>query len=181
MMLHKGARRIYNAMLVNEQSVSHPGGNMNVRKAALTVAVLLIGTMCFAQNPNMGTWKLNEAKSKLAAGLPKNTSVTYEAAAGDSIKATVDGVDPNGKPTHTVWVGKFDGKDYPVTGDPTADTRALKQIDAHTLALTSKKGGKVTMTAKIVVAADGRSRTLTASTTDSMGMKVEGMSFYDKQ
>ena len=65
---------------------------MNVRKAALTVAVLLIGTMCFAQNPNMGTWKLNEAKSKLAAGLPKNTSVRYEAA-GDSTKATVDGVD----------------------------------------------------------------------------------------
>jgi hypothetical protein len=42
----------------------------------------------------MGTWKLNEAKSKLAAGLPKNTSVTYEAA-GDNIKATVDGVDPH--------------------------------------------------------------------------------------
>jgi flavin-dependent dehydrogenase len=77
-----------------------------------------------------------------------------------------------------VWVGKFDGKDYAVTGDPTADTRALKQIDAHTLALTSKKGGKVTLTGKIVVAADGMSRTLTASATDSMGMKVEGMSFY---
>ncbi|HME34687.1 MAG TPA: hypothetical protein VKF84_05575 [Candidatus Sulfotelmatobacter sp.] len=153
---------------------------MNVRKTALTVAVLLIGTMCFAQNPNMGTWKLNEAKSKLAAGFPKNTTVTYEAA-GDSIKATVDGVDPQGKPTHTVWIGKFDGKDYPVTGDPTADTRALKQIDAHTLELTSKKGGKVTLTGKIVVAADGKSRTLTASGTDSMGMKVEGMSFYDKQ
>jgi hypothetical protein len=179
-MLHKGAHGTYNAMLANEQSVSHSGGNMNVRKAALTVAVLLIGTMCFAQNPNMGTWKLNEAKSRLTAGFPKNTTVTYEAA-GDSIKATVDGVDPQGKPTHTVWVGKFDGKDYPVTGDPTADTRALKQIDAHTLELTSKKGGKVTLTGKIVVAADGRSRTLTASATDSMGMKVEGMSFYDKQ
>jgi hypothetical protein len=100
MMLHIEARGTYNAMLANEQSVAHPGGNMNVRKAALTVAVLLIGTMCFAQNPNMGTWKLNEAKSKLAAGLPKNTSVRYEAA-GDSTKATVDGVDPHGKPTHT--------------------------------------------------------------------------------
>jgi hypothetical protein len=153
---------------------------MNVRKTALTVAVILLGTMCFAQNPNMGTWKLNEAKSKLSAGLPKNHTVTYEAA-GDSIKATVDGVDPQGKPTHSVWVGKFDGKDYPVTGDPTSDTRALKQIDDHTLELTSKKAGKVTLTGKIVVSADGKSRTLTASATDSMGMKVEGMSFYDKQ
>ena len=153
---------------------------MNVRKAALAVAVLLMGTMCFAQNLNLGTWKLNEAKSKLAAGLPKNTTVTYEAA-GDKIKSTVDGVDPQGNPTHTVWIGKFDGKDYPVTGDPTSDTRALKQIDAHTLELTSKKAGKVTITGKIVIAADGKSRTLTASGTDSMGMKIEGMSFYDKQ
>jgi hypothetical protein len=142
--------------------------------------VLLIGTMCFAQNLNLGTWKLNEAKSKLAAGLPKNTTVTYETA-GDKIKSTVDGVDAQGNPTHTVWIGKFDGKDYPVTGDPTSDTRALKQINAHTLELTSKKGGKVTITGKIVIAADGKSRTLTASGTDSMGMKVEGMSFYDKQ
>jgi hypothetical protein len=153
---------------------------MNVRKTALTVAVLLVGTMCFAQSPSMGTWKLNEAKSKLTVGFPKNITVTYEAA-GDSIKATVDGVDPQGKPTHSVWVGKFDGKDYPVTGDPTSDTRALKQIDAHNLELTNKKAGKVTITGKIVIAADGKSRTLTASGTDSMGMKVEGMSFYDKQ
>jgi hypothetical protein len=153
---------------------------MNVRKTALTVAVLLIGTMCFAQNLNIGTWKLNEAKSKLSAGLPKNTTVTYEIA-GDKVKSTVDGVDPQGNPTHTVWIGKFDGKDYPVTGDPTSDTRALKQIDAHTLELTSKKAGKITITGKIVIAADGKSRTLTASGTDSMGMKIEGMSFYDKQ
>jgi hypothetical protein len=153
---------------------------MNARKTALTVAVLLIGTMCFAQNLNIGTWKLNEAKSKLTAGLPKNTTVTYEIA-GDKVKSTVDGVDPQGNPTHTVWIGKFDGKDYPVTGDPTSDTRALKQIDAHTLELTSKKAGKVTITGKIVIAADGKSRTLTASGTDSMGMKIEGMSFYDKQ
>jgi hypothetical protein len=153
---------------------------MNVRKTALTVAVLLIGTVCFAQNPSLGTWKLNEAKSKLTPGFPKNTTVVYEAS-GDSIKATIEGVDTQGKPTHTVWVGKFDGKDYPVTGDPTSDTRALKQIDAHTLEMTSKKAGKVTLTGKIVIAADGKSRTLTASGTDSMGMKVEGMTFYDKQ
>jgi hypothetical protein len=153
---------------------------MNVRKTVLTVAVLLIGTMCFAQNPSIGTWKLNEAKSKLAAGLTKNVTVKYEAD-GDNLKSTVDGVNPEGKPTHSVWIGKFDGKDYPVTGDATTDTRSLKQIDAHTLELANKKGGKVTITGKIVIAADGKSRTLTANGTDSMGMKIESMSFYDKQ
>lgn len=106
--------------------------------------------------------------------------VVYEAA-GDSVKATVDGVDAQGKPTHNEWTGKFDGKDYPVTGDPNSDTRAIKQINDHTLELTVKKGGKVTMTGKIVVAPDGKSRTLTASGTDAMGKKIHSTSVYDKQ
>jgi len=143
--------------------------------------MLFVGlTICSAQNPNLGTWKLNEAKSKLIAGMPKNLTVVY-AAAGDSIKGTIDGVDGQGKPTHTEWTGKFDGKDYPVTGDPSSDSRAVKQIDDHNYDLTVKKGGKVTMTGKAVIAADGKSRTVTVSGTDAMGKKVTATSVYDKQ
>lgn len=154
---------------------------MRTRTIVLTVATCLVGlTLCFAENAHMGTWKLNEAKSKLNAGLPKNTAVSYEAV-GDKIKATVDGVDGKGNATHNEWTGKFDGKDYPVTGDPSSDARAYKTVDARTLDLTVKKDGKVTMTGKIVVSADGKSRTLTASGTDSAGKKIHSTSVYDKQ
>lgn len=143
--------------------------------------MLFVGlAMCSAQNPMLGTWKLNEAKSKIPAGSSKNLTVKYEAA-GDSMKATIDGVDGQGKPTHTEWTGKFDGKDYPVTGDPTADTRSIKQVDAHNYQLTVKKAGKVTMTGKAVISADGMSRTINVSGKDSMGMKTEASSVYDKQ
>ena len=143
--------------------------------------MLFVGmTMCFAQNPNLGTWKLNEAKSKLAPGLPKNTTVTYEAV-GDNIKATVDGVDGQGKPTHNEWTGKFDGKDYPVTGDPSSDMRAYKKVNDHTLDLTVKKDGKVTIKGKIVTSADGKTRTLTASGKDAAGKEIKATSVYDKQ
>jgi hypothetical protein len=156
-------------------------GNMKTRTIGLTLVMLFVGlAMCSAQNPTLGTWKLNEAKSKLTPGLPKNLTVKYEAA-GDSIKGTIDGVDGQGKPTHTEWTGKFDGKDYPVTGDPTADTRAVKQVDDHNYQLTVKKAGKVTMTGKAVISADGKSRTVSVSGKDSMGMKIEGVSVYDKQ
>jgi hypothetical protein len=154
---------------------------MTIRRTVLTLVMLFVGlTICSAQNPSLGTWKLNEAKSKIPAGSPKNITVTYEAA-GDSIKGTIDGVDGQGKPTHTEWTGKFDGKDYPVTGDPTSDTRAIKQIDDHHYQLTVKKTGKVTLTGKAVIAADGKSRTVTVSGMDSMGMKTEAVSVYDKQ
>jgi hypothetical protein len=156
-------------------------GNMTLRRTLLTLVMLFVGlTICSAQNPSLGTWKLNEAKSKIPAGSPKNSTVTYEAT-GDSIKGTIDGVDGQGKPTHSEWTGKFDGKDYPVSGDPTSDTRAIKQIDDHHYQLTVKKAGKVTLTGKAVIAADGKSRTVTVSGMDSMGMKTEAVSVYDKQ
>src|SRR4029077_14893994 len=100
---------------------------------------------------------------------------------GDKIKVTIDGVDGKGKPTHNEWTGKFDGKDYPVTGDPHSDSRALKEIDARTSELTVKKNDKVTMTGKIAVAADGKSRTVTVSGTDTAGKKVTSTAVYDKQ
>jgi hypothetical protein len=128
----------------------------------------------------MGTWKLNEAKSKFGPGAPKNTSVVYTAA-GDSIKVTVDGVAPDGKPTHNEWTGKFDGKDYPLTGDPSADTRSYKKIDAHTLELTNKNGGKVVVSGKITISADGKTRTVTTSGTDASGKKVGATAVYEKQ
>src|ERR1700746_2308342 len=69
-------------------------------------------TWCFAQDAMIGTWKLDEAKSKIGAGSPKNNTVVIEAA-GENVKVTMDGVDPKGKPTHSEWTGKFDGKEYP--------------------------------------------------------------------
>ncbi|MGA9545160.1 MAG: hypothetical protein WBQ85_16410 [Candidatus Sulfotelmatobacter sp.] len=156
-------------------------GNVKTRTIGLTLGMLFVGlAMCSAQNPMLGTWKLNEAKSKIPAGAGKNLTVTYEAA-GDSMKATIDGIDGQGKPTHTEWTGKFDGKDYPVTGDPTADTRSVKQVDDHHYALTVKKGGKVTATGKAVIAADGKSRTITVKGTNAAGAKVESTAVYDKQ
>ena len=148
----------------------------------LTFAMLFAAaSACVAaDDPNMGTWKLNEAKSKYSPGAPKNTSVVYEAA-GDSVKVTVDGVGADGTTTHNEWTGKFDGKDYPLTGDPTADTRSYKKIDTRTMELTNKKGGKPVVTGKITVSADGKSRTVVVSGTDASGKKVTSTAVYDKQ
>ena len=154
---------------------------MKTRTCALTfVLCLLAAAVCFADDAQIGNWKLNEAKSKLAPGIPHNDKVVYEAA-GDSIKVTIDGTDRDGKPTHSEWTGKVDGKDYPVTGDPTSDTRSYKKIDDHTLAFAGKKDGKVTISGQVVVSADGKTRTVTVNTTDAAGKKVKGSAVYDKQ
>ncbi|MDQ2979696.1 MAG: hypothetical protein M3R62_10790 [Acidobacteriota bacterium] len=151
------------------------------RKTVLaSLAALFAGVaVCFAADVNMGTWKLNEVKSKLSPAATRNNSVVYKTV-GDGVTVTVDGT-RDGKPVHSVWTGKFDGKDYPVTGDPTSDARSYKKVDDRTMQLTVKKDGKVTTTGRIVVAPDGKSRTVTTTGTDTSGKKVTGTAVYDKQ
>ena len=153
---------------------------MKTRTVVLTLAACFLAVaVSFAGNPNMGKWKLNEAKSKLSPGAPKNTMVVYEAA-GDNIKVTVDGIDAAGKPIHNEWTGKFDGKNYPVTCDPTSDARSYKKIDDRTLALTLWHHGRVTATGRIMVSVDGKSRTVTTNGTDANGKKIKSTAVYDK-
>jgi len=154
---------------------------MRIRTIILNITLCLVGVaVCFAADANMGTWKLNEAKSKINPAGPKNHTVIYEAA-GDNTKVTVHGTTSDGKEIHNEWTGKFDGKDYPVTGDPTSDARSYKRIDDRTLVFAVKKEGKVTVTGRVVVAADGKSRTVTVEGTDSKGNKVTSTAVYDKQ
>ena len=156
---------------------------MKKKAIFLTLPALFAAVgVCFAQgaDAHMGTWKLNEAKSKLSPAMGKNTTVVY-AAAGNSVKITVDGVDAAGNPAHNEWTGKFDGKDYAITGDPVSNMRAYKPVNDHTLALTEKKGGKTTNTGRVVVSADGKNRTVTASRTDADGKKISFTYVYDKQ
>jgi hypothetical protein len=163
------------------KSASQQESTMKRRIMVLTLALCCIAIgECFAQGPFMGTWKLNEAKSKFAPGAARNNTVLYEPA-GDKVKVTIDGADAAGNPTHNEWVGKFDGQDYPVTGDPNSDTRSYDGRSAHKTGFTMKKDKKVTTTGLIVLSADGKSRTVTLTGTDAQGKKVKSTAVYDKQ
>lgn len=155
---------------------------MKVRSIVFFLSLfVLVATNCLAADDAfMGTWKLNESKSKIAAGAPKNQTVLYEAA-GDSTKVIIDGITADGTPVHSEWTGKFDGKDYPSTGNPNEDMRSARKINEHTYDVESKKGGKVLLTAHVVVAPDGKTRTVTTHGTDSKGKKYTSVAVYEKQ
>ncbi len=154
---------------------------MKSKTILLSLGVLFAGVaVCIAADAQLGTWKLNEAKSTIPAGAVKNTTVVY-AAEGDNVKITVDGVDSDGKPAHNEWTGKFDGKDYPIAGDPTADARAYTKVDERTLEFKNKKGGKAVAAGRVSISADGKTRTVTIDATTGTGAKVSSKSVFDKQ
>jgi hypothetical protein len=160
------------------------GDFMKTRSIVATFVLCLLALdVSFAQNPNMGTWKLNEAKSTIPAGLGKNTTVVYSAA-GSDIKVTTDGVNAAGQPSHTEWTGKFDKKPYPVTGDPNVDYRAYKPKSDRLLLLANMKGEKTVSNGKVELAKDGKSRTLEITYFSADGKKTKkthAKYVYDKQ
>lgn len=159
---------------------SFRGYKMKTKPIALLISLVFVSVaLGYQDDASMGTWKLNEAKSKFA-GKARNHTVVYEAA-GDQIKVIVDGVDESGAAIHHEWTGKFDGKEYPVTGDPSSDARSYRMVDKRTLEITAMKGGKAAMTGRIVFSADGKSRTLTTTATDAQGKKVTNVAVYEKQ
>ena len=147
--------------------------------AGLLAAAALVTAQ--AKDPFVGTWTLNIAKSKYNPGPAPKSQITVYEAVGQGYRVTVKSEFVSGAKQQWSYTSGLDGKDAAISGDnPNADTIAVKRIDALTLETVNKKGGKVTTTQRNVVAADGRTRTVTTTGTDAEGRKVNNVAVYEK-
>ena len=145
------------------------------------VCAIAFASTASAQDPT-GVWKMNPAKSKYGGTAPKSSTITTTAVAGGSFKSTTDTMPATGAAVHSEVTYMFDGKDVPVKGNPNADTQSYtKGADAKHWTVVAKKGGKVTATTQVAIAADGKSRTSTQAGTDAQGNKINNVIWYDKQ
>ena len=159
------------------------------RVAGLIMAVCVITTFpshAFAQgtNPLIGTWKVNLAKSTYSPGPPPKSPATRTYTQnGDGLKLVISGgVNADGSAQTTIsWAAHFDGKDYPVVGDPAIDMVTITMVGASTMDATYKKGGKVTNTARHTVSKDGKTMTRWNGGTNAAGLPVSNFVVFDKQ
>ena len=143
-----------------------------------TVAVVIGQTA----NPNIGTWKLNPAKSKYAQGTALKSGTAKIEPAGAGIKTTMDTVNADGTSRHWEFTANYDGKDVSIRGNSrNGDMVALTRVDAKTFRAVYKKGGKTTVTQTIVISTDGKTRTMTTNGTNAMGQAVDNVSVWEKQ
>ena len=134
-----------------------------------------------ANDPMIGTWKLNVFKSTYTPGpVPKSAINRFEPWE-DGIKATIDLVDGQGNKIHAEVAARFDGKDYPIKGSPIADAVSLKRVNDRQTDVVWKKDGKVAMTGKSVISADGKTTTVTQTGKDPQGRTINNVVIYDKQ
>jgi hypothetical protein len=151
-----------------------------MRKALLILAVFGLVGMLWAADPHVGTWKLNVGKSKITGPTPKSVIVKF-ADQENGIKIISDEMSAEGKATHVEFAGKFDGKDYTITGDPDVDKIVLKKIDANGWDEVLKKAGKEIARGQNVVSKDGKTMTRTLKFKNEQGQEVTIITIYDKQ
>jgi hypothetical protein len=148
---------------------------------AVSCALVLSASAALAADNWLGTWKLDGAKSKFTPGpAPKTQTLKFEQTK-DGIQLTSDGIGADGTVLHGSYVSKWDGKDVAWAGNPDADMASPKKIDDNSYENTWKKGGKATMTAKVVVSKDGKTLTVTQTGTNAKGQAVSNVVVYDKQ
>jgi hypothetical protein len=150
-------------------------------RTTLVFGIAALSSLVYAQaDPNVGTWKLNLAKSKYNAGQAPKSSTVAVAAAGQGIMVQSNTVLADGTTRKISYTAMYDGKDAPVMGTPDYDMVAVTR-SGNTISGTRKKGGKQVQTFTTVVSADGKTRTTTTTGTDAKGQKVDNAQVYDKQ
>jgi hypothetical protein len=134
-----------------------------------------------ADDPLIGTWKLNLAKSKYTGmDAPRSQVYKYEANGPDGVKFTNDTVNADGTKVHAEYAVKFDGKEVPVKGDPDRDMTSNKRVDANTTGGANMLKGKEVSTFSRVVSKDGKTLTVSGKGTRN-GKPYNQVSVYDRQ
>ena len=113
-----------------------------------------------------GTWDLDIAASKYDPGPARKSDTRIYKVDGNTIHFTGTVVFADGKSFHAEYTGAYDGKDYPVAGNPRVGTIAQERVDAHTAKTTTKRDGKITATRVRVISKDGKTMTITSTGTD---------------
>src|SRR5262249_22605710 len=137
-----------------------------IRLSSVALLICLFASTASAQSkddPSLGTWKLNVAKSKYTGMAPNKSDIrSYQVVDGWLLVET-EPVNGAGNRRGVRFAAKFDGKKYQKVGRfaPTVALIPYKPIDRNTLQYTVRTtAGKIDSTSTRTVSADGKTMTI---------------------
>jgi hypothetical protein len=125
--------------------------------------LLFVPLLLQAPDALFGTWRLVSSSGPSAYSRVTCKIEPWQ----DGVRVVYDMVGLRGGVTHWEWDGKLDGKDYPLEGIEEAVTDAYSRVDDHTYRVVLKLDGKPATTSTISISADGKTMTVTSSSSNT--------------
>jgi len=158
---------------------------MKARMIAVVLVLLVVAVGVQGEdNPLIGKWKVNLAKTKYNVGTPpKSQIITYDMV-GDALRLTAEIDNAQGHQTNT-YAAKYDGKDYPFNSSArdavAGQTVRLKRIDANSTQRTTWFKGRQIGTVTEVVSKDGKTLTRTQKGVNAQGQPIDNVQVLERQ
>jgi hypothetical protein len=139
--------------------------NGRIKSAMIFAAVAMaVPQGVSAAGPNAklwnGTWHLNAAASKFQSpGKEQSETRTYDISGG-KVTMKSSSKDAAGKELNFSYSAAWNGKSYPMVGNPNADSISLTAVSDRALKANSRLHGKLAVQSTATVSADGKHLTL---------------------
>ncbi len=131
-------------------------------KKSLFLILILLPILAWAAGPFDGTWKMDPSKTQYSGGKPmvlllQNGILQIPSSTGQKSEFKADGTDQPASP---------EMKNL-------GDTTAVKIVDNKTMEQTMKKDGKIVLSAKLTISADGKTMTTESTRYPGEGKQPE--------
>jgi hypothetical protein len=153
--------------------------NKRFAVALLGASAILAAGSALAADPIIGSWKLNQDKSKFDPGpAPKSATRVYtETGEVYTLESNITAADGKNAVTRV----QYRQGEMKITDEAGVDTIAAKKINANTWDFELKSGGKVVGKVHRVVSTDGKSLSVHNTGTLPGGGMGDDRLVYDKQ
>lgn len=145
------------------------------------LAMTLMPPALLADDLLDGTWELDTAASKYKPGPPRKSDTRIYKIDGNIIHMIGEAVFADETSMKAEYTGAYDGKDYPVAGNPRVGTIAQQRVDDYISKTTTKREGKITATSTRVISKDGKTMTITSNGTDEKGRAFHDTLVFHKR
>lgn len=124
-----------------------------------------------------GTWNLNSAKSKFASSAKEQSETRTYDISGGKVTMKSSSKDLAGKELNFSYSAGWDGKSYPMVGNPNGDSIFLTAVSATQFRAKTRLKGKLTVQSTATVSADGKHITLTRKMLRLKGAPTDVLEF----
>jgi hypothetical protein len=166
--------------------LSRSGKGLNrSRGARVAIAALLAATLVpvlrAGNDPWLGTWEqVLPAPRPFEAPRYKRVTLRIEPWE-DGLRVTYDMVRVRGGIEHLEWIGRFDGRDYPVQGVDYVLTNAYQRLGERSYQILLKVDGRPAATATAVVSDDAQTLSVATEQRGAGGETTRSTTVYRRR